>query len=221
MRYENFKNRILNLPLIFSKDLISLDLLLNRNKNFKVNKQIVLNQIKRWQDKELLIKLKKGIYILNSRDRRIFPSRAFISNQLYVPSYISCEYALSFYGLIPERVIDLTSVTTKKTTRFVNKIGTFIYQHIKPSAFRGFKIITDEAGLSVFIALPEKAIVDFLYLNLKRIRDFKSDIFDISFRFQNMEILNTKKLVELALLFENSKLNKLINLLCKFIKRTK
>ena len=90
------------------------------------------------------------------------------------------EYALNFYGLIPEKVADLTSVTTKKTTRFSAQEGTFIYQHIKPGAFRGFKTFKDEANLTFFMALPEKAVVDFIYLNLEKFKVADSKIFERS-----------------------------------------
>ena len=73
----------------------------------------------------------------------------------YTPSCVSLEYALGFYGLIPERVVEVTSITTKKTLRITNPVGRFSYQHVTTSAFRGFKITKDENGMDVFIAEPE------------------------------------------------------------------
>lgn len=87
----------------------------------------------------------------------------FIAKEIYSPSYVSLEYALSIYGLIPERVVDVTSVTTKKPIEFKNKLGVFIYQHIKENCFTGFIEKEDENGLVYFIATPEKAVADFLY----------------------------------------------------------
>jgi len=211
MNYAQFKNRVLNLPLILSKDILS----------FEKNRQALLNQLKRWQDRQLIIKLKKGVYILNQNDRKINPSRQFIANQLYAPSYVSLEYALGFYGIIPERVIEVTCVATKKTARFLNKSGTFTYQHIKPAAFRGFKTLKDENGLTYFIAEPEKAVVDFLYLNLDKFKRDDKDIFEGSYRFQNAETLNKKRIIELAGCFNNRKLSKIASLFCEFIERQK
>jgi len=72
---------------------------------------------------------------------------------------VSTIYALGYYDLIPEKVIDVTSVTTKKTAKFTNPFGTFIYQHLKTSLFFGFKEIEDENGFPVLIAEPEKAVL--------------------------------------------------------------
>lgn len=209
MDYIEFKNKLQNLPLIFSKDLVRIE----------GKFQAMRNQLNRWQRRGLLLQLKRGVYILNENDRKVNPSRNFIANQLYGPSYVSLEYALNFYGLIPERVADLTSITTKKTMRFKNAIGSFIYQHIKPQAFRGFRTFKDESGLTCFIAEPEKAVVDFLYLNLKKIQLDKDGLFEESFRFQNVEELKLKKVIEFAGLFHNQKLMQLSKDFCKFIKK--
>lgn len=211
MNYNEFKNRVQERPLIFSRDLMLL----------QSNKQIIRNQLARWQNKKLLVKLKRGVFLLNPNDRKINPSRTYISNQLYSPSYVSLEYALNYYGLIPERVSDLTGITTKKTLRLKNEVGTFIYQHIKPRAFRGFKALKDEAGLIFFIAEPEKAVVDFFYLNLEKFREDDEKVFEQSYRFQNVEMLKSTKVMKFAELFDNGKLLRISQSFCKFIKGTK
>ena len=162
MNYNEFKNKVQRWPLISSRDLT----------RHEPNKQVIRNQLKRWRVKKLLIKLKRGVFILNTNDRKFTPSRGYIANQLYSPSYISLEYALNYYGLIPERVSDVTSITTKKTKCFRNEIGNFIYQHIKPGCFRGFKTLKDEAGLLFFIAEPEKALIDYLYFKTYHNKQF-------------------------------------------------
>ena len=138
-----------------------------------------------------------------------------------MPSYVSLEYALNFYGLIPEHVLDVTSVTSRKTARFVNELGTFIYQHIKVNAFRGFKAIRDDYKLTYFIAEPEKAVIDFLYLNLDKIKESDKDIFEESFRFQNVETLSQEKIICLSKLFGNDKLITISRLFCEFIRKAK
>lgn len=209
MRYQDFKNTFRNLPFILTQDLLRQE----------KNRQVLRNQMNRWQKRGMIIRLKRGIYILNENDRKINPSRYVIANQLNPVSYISLESALGFYGLIPEAIIDVTSVTTKKTLRLRNKMGSFIYQHIKPNAFRGFKANKDEYGLTFFIAEPEKAVVDFLYLNLGRIPVGAKDIFAASFRFQNTDNLKPLRIRELAKLFQNQKLLLVINNLLEFIKK--
>jgi predicted transcriptional regulator of viral defense system len=179
--------------------------------------QVMRNQLTRWQAKGLVLKLKRGVYILRKDERMIRPSEQYIANQLYVPSYVSMEYALGLYGLIPERVHDITSITTRKTMRIKNDIGTFVYQHIKPAAFRGFHSGLDDAGLTYFIADPEKAIVDFCYLNLGKLEGDYGAVLRESFRFQNIGALSCKKVARYASAFGSSKLSSIALVLRKMI----
>jgi len=207
MNYREFKNKFQESPIIISRDVVRAE----------EDSQVVRNQLNRWQKKGLIIKLKRGVYLFNKNDRKIDPNLIFVANQLYAPSYVSLEFALNYYGLIPERVVDLTSISTKKTIHFENELGVFIYQHVQPSAFRGFKLSKDERGMPLLLAEPEKAVVDFLYLNLNK---FKSDVekqFKDSYRFQNSESLKQKRLIELAKYFENKKLMWLVESFSNFI----
>lgn len=208
MNYLQFKKQVVNMPLIVSRDLT----------RFKKDAQALRNQLNRWRHRKLLMKLKKGVYILNEADRIINPGRVFIANQLYWPSYVSLEYAFGVYGLIPERVADITSVTTKKTVSFTNELGTFTYQHIQPVAYRGIQESKDDTGLNSFIAEPEKAVVDWLYFNLKKISAAPRDIFQKSYRFQNTSLLKPRRIMELAKLFHNHKLLGAAKNFCEFIK---
>jgi len=183
--------------------------------------QPMRNQLARWKRSGLLIQLKRGIYLLNENDRKVFPSRFFLANQIMWPSYVSLESALGHYGLIPESVKDITSVTSKKTVRFKNKVGDFIYQHIKPGGFRGYRSFKDEAGLDVFIAEPEKAVVDFFYLNLSIFKKQPRDIFKDSYRFQNTSILSRRKIMFFARGFNNKRLKGVARQFCGFIEDEK
>src|SRR3990167_7998698 len=118
MDYTQFKNKFQNSPVILSKEIVQ------REGDY----QNVHNQLHRWLKKGLIIKLKKGIYLLNKNDRKNNPEQIFLANQLYEPSYVSLEFALNFYGLIPERVVEVTSVSTKKTAHFSNEVGEYTYQ---------------------------------------------------------------------------------------------
>ena len=97
----------------------------------------------------------------------------YAANKIYSPSYISLEKALKFYGLIPEEIFQITSVSTKKKTNFVTQVGNFSYRHIKPGLFFGYRLL-DFDGQKILMAEPEKAILDYLYLNprLKTNNDF-------------------------------------------------
>lgn len=200
MRYDQFQAIVKDFPLISGQYL----------KLISANSPTLKNQLVRWQKSGKLIKLKKGFYILNEANRKINPSRLFVACELYKPSYISLEYALSMYGIIPERVVDITCITSKKTTFLENIFGRFIYQQIKTACFTGFTEQKDETGLNYYMATPEKAVVDFLYLNLSSFKENYTEILLESFRFQNLEILNAKKLAEYAEFFENKKLKEII-----------
>jgi len=208
MNYQDFKTQYQNLPFLFSRDVISA----------ADNSQMMRNQLTRWTKRGLLVSLRKGIYVLNAADRKIHPDAFTVANILYEPSYVSLESALSFYELIPEKVTIITSVTTKKTARFENEFGAFIYQRIKPAAFRGFKKI-GEGHQSFFMAEPEKAAADFLYLNLSSFDRDAKDKLEESYRFQNIEQLNPVRLKELAGLFSSKKLLKVTEHLCRWIEK--
>lgn len=208
MKYKEFKDKIQKYPIFSSSHLPALT----------DNEQVLRNQLARWRRQGLVLRLKKGLYVLNKEDRKINPSRPFIASQLLSPSYLSTEYALSFYGLIPERVEDVTSVTTKKTSTFRNDFGTFHYQHIDVSCFVGFKETKDDNGYPFFIAEPEKAIVDFLYLNLFNFSEDDVNIFRESYRFQNLSGLGRQKIKMFAKVFNNKKLLKVVHSFCEFMK---
>ncbi|MCL4386234.1 MAG: hypothetical protein M1326_07975 [Cyanobacteria bacterium] len=100
--------------------------------------------------------MKKGLYIFS--DVQI--DKVEIAKYLYSPSYISLEYALNIYGIIPDVPFSITMVTTKTSRSFNTPFGQFIYHKIKREAFFGFDIAT-------LIAEKEKALVDYLYFNTK------------------------------------------------------
>jgi len=112
-----------------------------------------------------IIKLKRGFYIKNDESNS-YISKEIIANLLYGPSYISLEYALSFYNMIPERVSSVTSITTKKRKEYRTGAGTFLYYKISRNYFPLgvlWKRQSDSRGY--FIASPEKALIDKLYFD--------------------------------------------------------
>jgi predicted transcriptional regulator of viral defense system len=181
----------------------------------------IRNQLHNWLKKGLLVKLKRGQYIFSKVERKIIFPDYFWANLLYVPSYISLEYALAFYGLIPEAVPIITSVTANKTKMIKNPEGVFVYQHIKPRAYRGFQQIKVSAGFSCFMAEPEKALVDFVYLNLVRFTRGDKDIFESSYRLQNLESLSARKIKNYAGLFASPKLTDIMTGLVGLIRSKK
>ena len=205
MKFIDFKKRIMDFPVFSSRHLTGLE----------ENTQVLRNQLTEWCRKGLVIRLRKGLYVLNDTDRRITPSRLFLSNQLYIPSYVSTEYALHFYDLILERVTDITSVSSKKPVTFENYFGRFIYQQVKLKAFTGYRMLKDENNFNVLIAEPEKALLDYLYLNLSEFSNV--DMMVESLRLQNLDSLSHNKLIKFARLFSRDKLLSLTKQLVLYI----
>lgn len=131
-------------------------------------------QLDRWEKKGYLKKIVRGYYIFSNQiiDRNFLFCTA---NKIHYPSYISLESALKFHNLIPEEIFQITSVGTKKTSAFATPIGNFGYRRIKPSLFFGYILMEPATNLKILLAEPEKAILDYLYLNprLKTVDDFK------------------------------------------------
>jgi hypothetical protein len=108
-----------------------------------------------------IIRVKKGIYIFGERYRRRPFSREVLANMICGPSYISLDYALHYYGLIPERVEAVTSVSISRGRRFATPVGLFIYHGVPMGAYPiGIDRVESEAGRSFLIATPEKALSD-------------------------------------------------------------
>lgn len=116
-----------------------------------------------WQKNGYLKKINNNFYLF--ADQKISESHLlYIANQLYSPSYISLEYVLAYYSLIPETVYQLTSVTTRKTKKIENDLGAFNYNNCKSDLFFGYSVIQAKQNFSYKIAEPEKAVLDLLYL---------------------------------------------------------
>lgn len=111
----------------------------------------------------VIIRVKKGIYVFGqSYARRPF-SREVLANMIYGPSYVSLDYALHYYGLIPERVEAVTSVTVGRNRRFTTPVGLFLY---RTAPLKAYHFGIDQAavdGRTFLIATPEKALCDKIY----------------------------------------------------------
>jgi predicted transcriptional regulator of viral defense system len=114
--------------------------------------------------KGIIIRVKKGLYVFGDAYRQTPYSPEVLANLIYGPSYISLDYALQHYGLIPERVEGVTSVTTGRSRKFATPVGLFVYRMISLDAFRiGMDRIEVGDGRAFLIATPEKALCDKVY----------------------------------------------------------
>ena len=129
------------------------------------------NKVSALEKKGDLIRLKQGLFALHPNLTGQLLSTELVANYIYGPSYISLQYALRFYGLIPERVYTVTSMTTRHSRVFYNSLGRFEYVHVDEKAFPiGVRAVTMD-NATFLIASPEKALCDLIanisHLNLR------------------------------------------------------
>jgi len=121
------------------------------------------NNLVRWTKQGLIIRLRKGYYTFPEyKGKAGYPY--YFANRIYRPSYISLHSALSFYGMIPEAVVQITSITSLKTAAFSNEFGEYSYQTVKNELLFGYDLKPMEDGRTLMFARPEKALLDLLYL---------------------------------------------------------
>jgi predicted transcriptional regulator of viral defense system len=205
MNYLEFSRKIADYPLFSTKDLR-----LIFGADFKKS---FLNKLEYWQKKHYLIQLRKSLYILGYLRHSVDP--LILASKMYPPAYVSLETALAYYGIIPEAVFTVTSVTSRETKTFSNDFGKFTYQKIKKSTFGGYETITKkEFGISYNLAVPEKALMDFFYLN-RNILDGTQTQFE-GYRFSEDFKYSKKKLMQFAKAFKNKKVLMLTNNFIKF-----
>ncbi|MDD3998005.1 MAG: hypothetical protein WCR91_07925 [Sphaerochaetaceae bacterium] len=144
------------------------------------NEKFDRNNLRRWEKQGKLIRLRQGFYTFPTVTEH-GDAPFYFANKIYAPSYISLESGLSFHGIIPEGVIQITSVTARKTKIFQNNLGSYIYRSIKPDLMFGYTIqqSTLSHRWSIMMASPEKALLDYLYLNPHY--DSKQDMLELRF----------------------------------------
>ena len=128
-------------------------------------------KIRQLESNNAIIRLKKGTYIVSPEFSRVPINTYLIANHLSSPSYVSMLSALRYYGMIPEDVYIVQSMTLNKSKQFDNKLGTFTYHHTdQPSFSIGLNYYRQDETAFV-IASPEKALCDYIantpYINLR------------------------------------------------------
>ena len=167
----------------------------------------IYNKIVLEEKNNRLIKLKRGLYETN-KDTDPFT----IANVLLSPSYISFETALSYYGMIPERVYAIKSASFKKNKKkeYKNSFGLFLYQDVNSNAYPYDINEIEIDGIKVMIASREKALTDMLYIISPR--NNKKELLDLL--FEDLRIneaifdeLDKNKIIELCDLYSSKTLN--------------
>ena len=110
-----------------------------------------------------LIRLKKGLFVVSPEVSNNVLSRELVANHLYGPSYVSLESALSFYGMIPEKVYAVRSVTPRLSKKYTTSLGNFEYVTVPEDYFQiGIRQEIVDNQYAYLIASPEKAICDII-----------------------------------------------------------
>lgn len=176
MQYINLKNQLKDFPVFSIRDIEKVDASFHKQR------------LSEWQRKGYIKKMRQGFYMFS--DVQVNEkSMCIIANRIYEPSYISLEMALSVYGLIPEAVYGVTSVTSQNTKHIKTPVGDFIYTHIRPDLMFGYEL-REYGGHRYQIGEMEKVILDYLYLNTK-LHD--NDSFE-GVRFAILEIKETLRI---------------------------
>lgn len=167
-----------------------------------------------------LIRLKKGIYVFSQALTKGSYSYETLANLIYGPSYVSLEWALHYYGMIPERVEEITSVTLKRKQSFSTPLGTFSYEHTHPEAYpTGITRIEHNDYQKALIATPEKAVCDLLMLRRGKITsqtELKEILYnDFRFEEERMYQLDHSRLKAIVSAYPHSSTKHLLTLLEK------
>lgn len=178
------------------------------NKNNKISRDIKNGKI---------FKIITGLYETDSNTPGYL-----LAGSIYGPSYISFEYALSYYGLIPERVSTITSATCdkKKKKEYTTDFGTFTYRDIPTLAYPEEILLKEENKYSYQIATPEKSICDKLYTltPLNNYTNLEKMLFDdLRIDKEIFKTLNTEKIEKLSKLYHSTN----IDLLARYMRRNK
>ena len=202
MGRENF--HINELTSEFDYNLLKSSLTDYKHPRVKINQLIKSQQI---------IRVKKGIYVKAEQSY----SPLVLANMIYGPSYVSQDFALSLYDLIPERVTTVTSMTTGRHKEFNTPCGNFAYEHLSPHLYiHGLRRVEIDGGRAYLIASPEKALIDRIWNvkgldTAKKLEDYLEG--DMRFDFSNIKQMKISTLKALAKIYNKTVINLLEQLL--------
>lgn len=154
----------------------------------------VRRQLSRWTRAGRLYQLRRGVYSLAPPFQKIAPHPFVVANHLLRGSYVSCQSALAHFGMIPEFVAVVTSVCNARPARWQTPLGTFEYSHVQRKLFHGYRAIEMATAQHAFVATPEKALLDLIYLQ----PGADSPAYLRELRLQNLEGLRLAELERLA-----------------------
>jgi hypothetical protein len=172
------------------------------------------SQLSDWKRKDLLQYAKRGVFVLPNAKIDLH----ILANELNY-SYISLEYALSYYQMIPDVAQTITSISKDRNEKIHNEFGSFVYQKIAKDLFLDYILVKSENEKRYFrIATPEKALFDLVYLrqDLQTKNDFESLRLTLPKDFKISKIKKLSSLVKANRM--KSRLNNLIDYLYDCVK---
>jgi hypothetical protein len=182
------------------------------------------DKISGWLKSGDLIRVKKGLYVFGKHIALSPYTHGVLANLIYGPSAISLQYALSFYGLIPERVTTITSITNKRNKSFSTPVGEFTYKYLSQNKYPvEIELMNNTVTNHFLIASPEKALCDHLHLTDKKViisnpDDVNAYLFhDMRMNQSELQKLRVNKLSAISNIYEDNRLY----LLTAFIKKWK
>lgn len=167
-----------------------------------VNAKDVHRQLSRWVRAGRLYQLRRGLYALAPPFQKLTPHPFALANQMARSSYVSCQSALAYYGVIPEYVPVTTCVTVGRPARWQTPLGAFEYHHIKAALLYGYRWVDLGGGQQGLVATPEKALLDLVYLQPGG--DAPGYLREL--RLQNLERVNMDELARQATRSQSPKL---------------
>lgn len=151
-------------------------------------------QMSRWVAAGKLIQLRRGLYALAPAWRKVEPHPFVVANALQRGSYVSLQSALAFHGVIPEHVARVTSVGPRRPETVRNALGSFQFNHLSSRLSFGYARVEVAARQFAFVAGPEKALLDLVYLTAGG--DAAACL--RSLRLQNAEAMDRNTLLDTA-----------------------
>lgn len=192
--------------MILTNDIIKNNLQEYSNKNTKICREVKNGN---------LIKIVNGLYETDSNINGYL-----LAGSIYGPSYLSFDFALSYYGLIPEKVTAFTSATCnkKKKKSYDNQFGTFLYRDVPVAVYPLGVNVIEEREYVYQIATPEKALCDKLYTltPIKNMTELENVLFnDLRIDMDEFHKLNLQDIEEISNFYHSTN----VNLLYRYMRR--
>jgi predicted transcriptional regulator of viral defense system len=154
----------------------------------------VRRQLSRWTAAGRLYQVRRGLYALAPPFQKVQPHPFLVANRLVHGSYVSCQSALAYEALIPEYVPWVTSVAAARPARWETPLGLYQFRHLKIGLLYGYRLLDVAGRQQAFVATPEKALLDLVYLQPGGDRPAYLQ----ELRLQNLERLDVQALQRLA-----------------------